>query len=461
MTTMFEEIQIEKVRANPANIREDLGDMERLAAEVKTVGIRSPLVVYPHPDIEGDFMIQEGHRRRQAALAAGLSELPCIIVEAPKRPAEDVEVMLSTGRNHKPLTRLEEARGFQTLLDLGLNESTIGKKFKQPKSEVVTKARITKADEKLRDAYGKGAIDLVAAKRLQDLEDAGRTGVYERVVDQVHTQATRGYATGNVERAIAEAELQEEIRTEKERLTALGGEEGAPDISYSGKYSPVHGLTDEEHVAAGHLWRVGHNYGSEEATTTWYAKNAKAKPEPTEQEKAEKQQLRALAGGLAISYRVRRQFVVEQILDPQGGVDQATDQRMLFELLVPGLLEMDDEVLVDLTGIARPEGAEQMYSPKRTEWVGKVRDRLSTFTWRQLARAYALRRYEESDRALRNPKSFERDYYWSDRRDWLNNVQQWFGYRLDQTEQDTLTFFRDKAGGDSGANPELDVEVLS
>ena len=28
-------------------------------------------------------------------------------------------------------------------------------------------------------------------------------------------------------------------------------------------------------------------------------------------------------------------------------------------------------------------------------------------------------------------------------------MQQWFGYRLDQTEQDTLTFFRDKAGGDS------------
>ena len=117
MTTMFEEIQIEKVRANPANIREDLGDMERLAAEVKTVGIRSPLVVYPHPDIEGDFMIQEGHRRRQAALAAGLSELPCIIVEAPKRPAEDVEVMLSTGRNHKPLTRLEEARGESRFLE--------------------------------------------------------------------------------------------------------------------------------------------------------------------------------------------------------------------------------------------------------------------------------------------------------------------------------------------------------
>src|SRR6185312_5393755 len=148
----LEELQIEMIRVNPANIRSDIDTntdkMQRLSNEIKTMGLVEPLRVYPHPEIEGDYLLQDGHRRRLAAIAAGLSTVPCLIVDAPKRGTlEDIEVMMTTGRNHEILTVLEEARGFQAMLDLGLSESTIEKKYKKPKSEIATKAKIDKAPE--------------------------------------------------------------------------------------------------------------------------------------------------------------------------------------------------------------------------------------------------------------------------------------------------------------------------
>ncbi|MBM6622641.1 ParB N-terminal domain-containing protein [Micrococcaceae bacterium RIT802] len=452
----LEELQIEMIRVNPANIRSEIDTgtdkMQRLTAELKTMGMVEPLQVYPHPDIEGDYMLRDGHRRRLAAIAAGLSTVPCLIVDAPKRGTlDDVEVMMTTGRNHEPLTVLEEARGFQALLDLGMNESTIGKKFKKPKSEVVAKAKLTQAPEGVQKAYGYQRLDLEGVKRLQELEAGGAADVYERVTARIEERAT-GATLIDMERLI----LTEERDLEKQRLLesveALGAEKAPYEASYGGQWVEAPAMSDHEHAEAGdkYLIHTPYSYDNDnpESTVTWYRKSKKAAVEVSDEEKAEKEQLRALAGGLGISFQVRRTFLAKQVADPLGGVNQATDQEMLFELLWPDISRLDDELLGDITGIHKPEDADEYGKHDiRLGWLGKVEARFRTFSWRQLVRAYALYENQDTDKQLRNVKNFDRTTYeWRTRQKWLTRLQTWFGYRLDQSEQDVLDHFKAKGG---------------
>lgn len=446
MATRFEEVQIERVRANSANIREDLGDLERLSAEVKTIGIKQPLVVYPHPVLEGDFVIQDGHRRRQAAINAGLSTVPVVVVDAPLRgELDDVETMLTTGRNHAALSKLDEAKGFQRLLDLGLNESTIGKKFKQPKSEIVAKARVKRSAVEVQEAYGVGRLGLDDVKKLQELEDAGQTGLYERVVETIANGDKR--YTLDLERTIARAEQDVRKAELKARMDAAGAPSAPQDASWSSKWDRMpdaegEELTDEEHVAAGHYWLAK---GYDTVEVVWFAPLAVARPEISEAEKEEKKQLKALSAELSISYQVRSMAVTKSIASKANDA-YATDHELLCELLLHDVLNLDDDSLGDITGIHCPDGL-VAYTEAHSEWKERVRAAVTKFSWGQLARAATYKRWRDTDRQLRFAKNFDRTVYdWANRRTWINTVQSHFGYELDQAEQDVIELFKAKGG---------------
>ncbi|ALV45811.1 hypothetical protein MB46_10300 [Arthrobacter alpinus] len=450
MATRFEEIAIEKVRANKANIRLDLGDLERLTEEIRTMGVVSPVVVYPHPELEGDFLVKDGHRRRQASINAGKSFLPCIVEDAPVRgEMDDVEAMLTTGRNHLALSVLEEAQGFQRLLDLGLNESTIGKKFKKPKSEIIAKARVKRSPEAVQQAYGFGRLDLEGVKKLQELEDSGQGGLYDRVVESIENGDKR--FTLDLERTIARAEQEQAKAVLQARMEAIGAPTAPDDVHGSNKWDRVRDvegeeLSDEEHVAAGHYWTTSYD-GSR---TYWFSPLAVARPDISEAEKAEKQRLRALNAELSISYPVRRQFIANQIRSKDGAGEDA-DKELLFDLLWGDITKMDDETLGDISGIHKPADADGYV--EENAWRDRVKAVLQKMSWRQLARAATYGQRKDTDRQLRFAKSFDRTVYdWSNRRSWLEQVQTHFGYRFDQAEQDVLELFKTKGGSYSSRN---------
>lgn len=469
---VYEEVDISRVRANPANIRESLGDLTRLTTEVKTMGVQQPVKVYAHPTLAGDFLIQDGHRRRQAAINAGLTKLPVLIVGMPARgELEDIETMLTTGRNHQALTRIEEARGFQRLLDLGLHESTIGKKFKKPKSEIVAKARVTASPESVQSLYSRGRFDLEDVKQLQDLEDAGQAGVFEEVLGKLDEAvgANRGV---NLHHLIARAADEQALAAVREQLTALGAVEAPEDVTYSNQYDRVFhadspddgGYTLDAHIAAGHVFHVTYS----DPTPKWYTKLAVAKPSLSDLERAEKQAQRKLAPGLSAAFQVRRRFIVEQIRTKNGGAGEAEDQAMLFELLWYGISKLDAVTLGDIVGFHMPDGANN-YTAEGIAWENKAKAAMSKLSWGQLTRAAAYAAKQDTDKQLRFPKNFDRESYdWTNRRRWLNEAQTNFGYRLDPAELETLEHFAEKGGSynpgtipeGSNRNPKEDVTVL-
>ena len=75
-------LPVSELYPHPENPRKDLGDLSELAASIKENGILQNLtVVKGHGGKEDGYTVIIGHRRRAAAIEAGLETVPCIIVE--------------------------------------------------------------------------------------------------------------------------------------------------------------------------------------------------------------------------------------------------------------------------------------------------------------------------------------------------------------------------------------------
>ena len=102
---------------NPLNPREELGDVSAEAASMRECGVLEPLIVVP-VQIDGDarHMILFGHRRRAAAMEAGLATVPCDVrPEYAGRSSEQPADMLAENLHRRDLTAVEEAGGYAQL----------------------------------------------------------------------------------------------------------------------------------------------------------------------------------------------------------------------------------------------------------------------------------------------------------------------------------------------------------
>jgi ParB family chromosome partitioning protein len=103
-------IPIEQIDPNPHQPRQVMGDLTELVASVKEQGIIEPIVVRQRGS---RFQIVAGERRYQAAVRAGVDELPVVI-----RDVDDVgilEIALVENLQRKDLTPFEEAEALQAL----------------------------------------------------------------------------------------------------------------------------------------------------------------------------------------------------------------------------------------------------------------------------------------------------------------------------------------------------------
>lgn len=119
-------IAIEKLHPHPQNPRKVIGDVTELAESIKANGILQNLTVVPINDDWTEFTVIIGHRRLAAAKQAGLTELPCAVVEMSEK--EQLSTMLTENMQRSDLTVYEEAKGCQLLLDLGDTVAEIAKK---------------------------------------------------------------------------------------------------------------------------------------------------------------------------------------------------------------------------------------------------------------------------------------------------------------------------------------------
>lgn len=124
MENKIVDIEIDRLLPHPQNPRKNLGDLSELAESIKKNGILQNLTVVRAD--EDKYTVIIGHRRCAAAKLAGLTELPCVVADMDE--AKQIETMLCENVQRSELTYVEQAEGFQLLLDMGFSVPDVAEK---------------------------------------------------------------------------------------------------------------------------------------------------------------------------------------------------------------------------------------------------------------------------------------------------------------------------------------------
>lgn len=161
-----------QLEQHPDNPRKDLGDLEELRESIRENGIMQNLTVIPTDDSFEHFRILIGHRRF-AASEGIIDELPCVIVEG-LTDKEQLGIMLCENMQRSDLTFIEQAHGFQLMLDLGDTVEEIANKTGFSEATVKHRLKINEIDREVLDEaqeYFQLTIgDFVELEKVKDID---------------------------------------------------------------------------------------------------------------------------------------------------------------------------------------------------------------------------------------------------------------------------------------------------
>ena len=176
------------------------------------------------------YLVVIGNRRLEAAKAAGLETLPCII--AKMTPAEQVQTMLLENMQRTDLTVYEQAQGFQMMMDFGDSIDTIAEKTGFSKTTIRRRLKMAELDgETLKNVSGRQA-DLMDYDKLSQIEDIN---VRNNVLAQI--------GTNNFNRELQKAIDDQKGAKKKEEWKKIFDDNGMIEIPYKdiwdGKYKSL------------------------------------------------------------------------------------------------------------------------------------------------------------------------------------------------------------------------------
>lgn len=148
-------IPASKLKHHPNNPRKDLGDLSELKKSIEKNGLLQNLSVIPVDKDDHDcddekadhYLVLIGNRRYEAGKGI-LQEFPCNILEGLSE-REQLSIMLEENMQRNDLTIIEQAEGFQMMLDLGETVEGIVEKTGFSETTVYHRLNIAKLDKKI------------------------------------------------------------------------------------------------------------------------------------------------------------------------------------------------------------------------------------------------------------------------------------------------------------------------
>lgn len=164
-------IDLELIDVNPHQPRKTLGDLTDLVSSIKEKGLLEPVLVRA---VEGRFQIIAGERRYHASLAAGLAQVPCIVMEVDERGV--LEISLIENLQRKDLTPFEEADAILYLCErFGYTHEKAAQKLGKSRSSITELLSIANLPEDVREDCRRADISskslLVEIARQNSIED--------------------------------------------------------------------------------------------------------------------------------------------------------------------------------------------------------------------------------------------------------------------------------------------------
>ncbi|MEQ8830727.1 MAG: ParB/RepB/Spo0J family partition protein [Alphaproteobacteria bacterium] len=166
-------VPIEFLRPNPSQPRKrfDEAAIDGLVDSIRQQGVLQPLLVRPHPDDANAYEIVAGERRWRAAQRAQLHEVPVVIKEL--SDSDTLEIALIENIHREDLTPLEEAEGYQRLIEeFGHTQEVLAKAVGKSRSHVANMLRLLGLPEELKSLLDDGLITSGHARALLGASNA-------------------------------------------------------------------------------------------------------------------------------------------------------------------------------------------------------------------------------------------------------------------------------------------------
>jgi ParB family chromosome partitioning protein len=197
--------------------RFDEDSMAQLAASIREVGVLQPVLVR---ELEpGEYELVAGERRWRAARRAGLQLLPAIVQVVPD--ASSLEQALVENLHREDLTPLEEAAGFQQLIeDFALTH------------------------EELARRVGKSRAAVTNSLRLFQLPPSVQRLVADRLLSAGHARALLGTPDRELQERLAARAVEEglSVRVVENIIRSEGERDSSGEVEGSARESHAPGL---------------------------------------------------------------------------------------------------------------------------------------------------------------------------------------------------------------------------
>lgn len=243
-------LRLSEVEPNKNQPRKHFDDeaLASLADSIREHGVLQPLLVRPLPN--GKYQIIAGERRWRACRMLGLSEVPVIIKEM-----EDVtaaEIALIENLQREDLSPLEEAEGYQELIDIyGLTQEQVSQRVGKSRSAVANSLRILQLPKGVLNLVAEGSLSAGQARTIlsfpeEEQEEIAllvkKKGLTVRELEKMSSQKKKRDKAVKIKEPFSEdsfyKELEISMREELNRKISIditSGEQGCLKIDFYSK----------------------------------------------------------------------------------------------------------------------------------------------------------------------------------------------------------------------------------
>lgn len=169
------EVSVDQIKRNPRQPRAHFSpsDLEDLINSIKEYGILQPLIV---TKVDKGYELVAGERRLRSARALGLKTVPIIVRDANEQ--EKLEIALIENIQRQDLNAVEEALGFQALIDeFNLTQEEVARRIGKSRSVIANTLRLMDLPKEMLTALRSGKISKSHARTLLAQKDSKKQNV--------------------------------------------------------------------------------------------------------------------------------------------------------------------------------------------------------------------------------------------------------------------------------------------
>ena len=213
-TVMLPLVEIVPNRDQPRK-QFDEAALSDLSASIAQHGVLQPLLVRPMPD--GSYQLVAGERRWRASRMAGLTEVPVVVRDMNEQEA--AELALIENLQREDLNPMEEARGYQTLMEgYGMTQEQAAQVVNKSRPAVTNALRLLHLPAAVADMVSAGTLSAGHARTVLAFEGE------EAQVAAANAAVEKGLSVRELERMAQAAKSPPKKPAAKPRRNSFYGE---------------------------------------------------------------------------------------------------------------------------------------------------------------------------------------------------------------------------------------------